>query len=447
MRVVIIGGVAAGMSAAAKLKRESPETTVVVYERDDQVSYGSCGLPYFVAGYNDDWRLLIARTAEAHIAAGIEVRLFHEVTAIDPTNKAITGRRRDTGETFSDTYDRLLIAVGACPVLPSFPGINQPGVHSLRTIADGIALLEDLQRPETREVIIIGGGYIGIELAEAALAQGKKVRCMEAGPQVLMQFEPEIAETAAAALLRHGADIHINEMVTAIHSGSHRLCCVETEVGRYEADLVIMAIGVRPNTAFLADSGVKMAENGAIIVDREQRTNLPDIYATGDCAEVYHALIGENRYLPLATTANKCGRLVAANLLGGNEQFVGTLGSAALKVMDRELARTGLSEAECLELGYDVQCQVVEVPNHPVYYPDQSSLRFKLVADRKTHRLLGAQGSGADGVVLRIDIFAAAITNGMTTEAIGQLDLCYSPPFSSAWDAVLVASNAIKFIE
>lgn len=445
MRVVIIGGVAAGMSAAAKLKRESPETSVVVYESGDQVSFGACGLPYFVAGYNTDWRLLIARTAEAHRAAGIEVHLFHEVTKIDTAKKQVTGKRHDTGEAFNDSYDRLLIATGASPVIPSFPGINLQGVHSLRTIADAISLLEDLKRPETKEVLIIGGGYIGLELAEAAIAQGKHVRCLEAGSQLLTQFEPEIAETAAAALLRNGAEVHLNEMVTAIHAGSHRLCCVETDIGRYEADVVIVAIGVRPNTAFLADSGIELAANGAVIVNREQKTNLPDIYAAGDCAEVFHLLFDSNQFLPLATTANKCGRLVAANLLGGNVQFAGTLGSAALKVMDRELARTGLSEADCRQLGYEFHSQVVEVPNHPVYYPGQSNLRFKLIADRRTHRLLGAQGSGPDGVVLRIDIFAVAISNGMRTEEIGQLDLCYSPPFSSAWDAVLIASNAVKY--
>ena len=211
MRVIIVGGVAAGMSAAAKLKRESPDVSVVVYERFDQVSYGACGLPYFIADYTPDWHQLIARTPETLIASGIDVRLFHEVTRIEPERRRVIGRRQDTGEPFEDTYDRLLIATGANPVIPPFPGIELPGVHSLKTIADAIAIKEAIRRPETDEIIIIGGGYIGIELVEAVLAQGKRVHCLEAGSQVLMTFEPEIADLAVDAMRRHGADIRIGE--------------------------------------------------------------------------------------------------------------------------------------------------------------------------------------------------------------------------------------------
>lgn len=445
MHVVIIGGVAAGMSAAAKLRREAPDVRVTVYERSGVVSYGACGLPYFIAGYTPDWHSLIVRPAEAFVASGVDVRLFHEVTEVVPASHQIAGRRLDTGDSFSDTYDRLLIATGANPVMPPFPGIGLPGVHSLKTIADAIEMRDILMKPETREAVVIGGGYIGLEVVEAILARGKPVTCIEAGSQVLLPFEPEIASVAVDALQRHGARVQLDERVTAIHGGDRRVCCVETNAGRYDADLVIVAIGVRPATGFLAGSGIALAPNGAIVVDREMRTSDPDIYAAGDCAEVYHQLYEANQYIPLATTANKCGRLVAGNLLGGHDRFGGTLGSAAIKVMDRQLARTGLSERDCRLLGLNWHSQVVEVPNHPAYYPGQETLRFKLIADRATHRLLGAQAAGAEGAVLRIDMLSVAIENRMATEGIGQMDLCYAPPFSGVWDAVLVAANAMKY--
>lgn len=444
MRMIIIGGVAAGMSAAAKLRREDATAEIIVYERTGQVSYGACGLPYFVAGYNDDWHKLVARTAAAFEASGIMVRLYHEVLQVLPEQKQIRVRQVLTGEETVDRYDRLLIATGANPVRPPFPGVELPGVHTLKTIDDAIALKDDAMRPEVRDVVIIGGGYIGIETLEAMVALGKTVRCIEAGQQILMPFEPEIAQLGADEIKRHNAALHLNEKVTAIHSRHDRLCCIETDLGTYQADLVIVAVGVKPVTAFLAGSGVALAMNGAIIVDREMRTSVRDVFAAGDCAEVYHRVLEENAYIPLGTTANKCGRMVAANMLDNHQEFIGTLGSASIKVLDMELARTGLSERDCQRLGIAFQSTVVKVPDHPAYYPDQTPIHFKLIVDPKTHRLLGAHGGGAKGAVLRIDIFAVAIHNGMTSDELGQVDLCYSPPFAGVWDAVLVASNAVK---
>jgi len=444
MRILIIGGVAAGMSAAAKMRREDPNVDIMVYEKGDQVSYGACGLPYFVAGLNDDWKKLVARTAKQFEESGISVRLHHEVLQVLPEQKKVMVRNILTGEETTDTYDKLLIAAGANPIKPPFPGIDLPGVFTLKTIADAIALKEAVLRPQIREVAIVGGGYIGIEVLEAMVLQGKSVRCIEAGDQILAPFEREIADLAAEEIRKHGVALHLNEKVVAIKGDSESLCCIETDRETYKADLVVVAIGVRPETSFLAGSGIELARSGAVKVDREMRTNFPDIYAAGDCAEVYHRVLEENVFIPLATTANKCGKMVAANLLGERLTFDGTLGSASIKVLDMELARTGLSERDCQQRGIPFESTVVKVPDHPGYYPNRTPIHFKLIVDPETHRLLGAHGGGAKGVVLRIDIFAVAIHNGMKAEELGQVDLCYSPPFAQVWDAVLVASNAVK---
>ena len=443
MKIVIVGGVAAGMSAAAKIRRTSPDAEVVVYEKGGFLSYGACGLPYYVSGVNDDWRKLIARTREQFEEAGIRTFLRHEVVRVAPDRKQIMVKDLEKGSFFLDTYDKLMIAVGAAPIVPDVPGIRLPGVHLLKTMEDGLALKEAAASPDVRDVVIVGGGAIGLETAEAMVQLGKRVRVVELADRILPPFDPEITDLVVEELHRHEVKLHLAERLTEI-AGAGRVERVRTDKGEYPADLVILSTGVRPATGFLAGSGIRMAPNGAIYIDREMRTNIPDVYAAGDCAVVYHRVMEEDVYIPLGTTANKMGRLAGGNMLGRHDKFVGTLGSAAIKVFDLELGRTGMSEADAKRLSIDYGTAVVEAMDHPAYYPDPTPIRFKLIYDRETKTLLGAQGVGAKGVVLRINLFAVAIHNRMTARELGMVDLCYAPPFSGVWDAVHIACNAVK---
>lgn len=443
MRIIIIGGVAAGMSAASKVRRLSSDTEVVVYEKGRFLSYGACGLPYYVSGANDDYRKMIARTQEQFQEAGIETLLRHEVIKIVPESKQIMVKDLDKNRVFLDHYDKLMIATGTFPVIPPLPGRELHGVHLLKTMEDGISLKEKVASPDVQDVVIVGGGYIGIEVAEAMVELGKRVRVVELENRILKTFDSEITDMATRELIQHGVGIHTGERVEAI-TGTDRVTGIRTDKGSYPADLVILSVGVRPATGFLKGTDIRLARNGAIVIDREMRTSVEDIYAAGDCAEVYSRVMEENTYIPLGTTANKCGRITGVNLLGKHEKFIGTLGSAAIKVLGLELGRTGMSEDDAKRLAVDYGTVWVTAADHPRYYPDPTPIHLKLIYEKKTRVLLGAQGIGPKGVVLRIDILAVAIHNRMTADEMGMVDLCYAPPFAGVWDAVHIACNAIK---
>lgn len=443
MKLIVIGGDAAGMSAASKLKRTQKDSEIVVYEKGNYLSYAACGLPYFVADQEIEASDLIQRTKGDFEAQGIKPMLLHEVYKVVPNEKKVLVKNLASGEVFEDAYDKLLVATGARPIIPLLPGVDLEGVLPLKTIDDGVHLKSKLSQANVKDVTIIGGGYIGVEVAEALTGSGKRIRIIQRPDRILRHFDPEIAAFAHKELVRLGVDIKTSEKLETI-LGTNQAEKVVTDKGTYDTDLVIMAIGVRPATDFIEDSGIRLANNGAVIIDREMRTNIPDIYAAGDCAEIYHLVKEGNSYIPLATTANKCGRIVGANLAGEQIKFVGTLGSAAIKVGEIELARTGLSENEIKDLQLDYKAVMVKTSNLPHYYPKAAPVWFKVFYERGTHRILGAQGAGKQGVVLRIDVFASAIANKMSTDELGMLDLCYAPPFSTVWDAIHIAANAAK---
>jgi NADPH-dependent 2,4-dienoyl-CoA reductase/sulfur reductase-like enzyme len=443
MKAIIIGGDAAGMSAASKLKRVQPDSEIVVYEKSRYISYAACGLPYLVTRPEIEAGQLLGKTAEEFTELGIKTLLLHEVTKVMPDTKKVIIKNLATGAEFEDSYDRLMIACGARPVVPPFPGIDLPGVVTLKTIDDGILLKSKFSQADSKNIIIIGGGAIGIEVAESLAASGKKIRIIEMGERILMPFDPEIADIAHQELVQLGIELNLSEKLEAIQ-GNGKVEKVTTDKGTYPADLVLMAIGVRPATEFLKDTGIRLAKNGAVIIDREMRSSLPDIYAAGDCAEVYNLLREENSYIALGTNANKCGRIAGENLAGKHKKFAGTLGSAAMKVGTLELARTGLSEKEAQDLQLDYQTVMVKTFSHPLYISTSAPIWFKVISEKGTQRILGAQGAGRQGVVLRMDVFACAIANEMSAEDLGMLDLCYSPPFANVWDAIHVAANAVK---
>ncbi|KAB8139420.1 CoA-disulfide reductase [Gracilibacillus oryzae] len=443
MKLIVIGGVAAGMSAASKLKRVNPEAEIIVYEKGDYVSYGACGLPYYVSGENNDHTKMIARTKEEFQERGIEVKTCHEVVKVAPERKQVMVRNSNSGQLFIDQYDKLMIATGTVPIVPPFDGLELDNIHVLKTMEDGIILKEKIINQNIRNVVIVGGGYIGIELAEAMHTLGKNVRIIEQADRILTPFDHELTEIATTHLKEKQVDLHLNESVKGF-SGNGSVQKVITDKSDYEADLVIMSIGVKPATKFLQGTDIKLADNGAIVIDREMRTTVEDIYAAGDCAEVYHYVKQENTYLPLGTNANKCGRIAGENIAGSHHKYIGTLGSAAVKIIDLELARTGLSEQEAKDLAIDYTTEFVKAANHPGYYPGQKPLWIKIVCEKRTKRILGAQAIGESGAVMRIDMFAIAIQNNMPADELGMTDLCYAPPFAGVWDAVHIASTAVK---
>ncbi|GGK30307.1 CoA-disulfide reductase [Caldalkalibacillus thermarum] len=443
MKLVVIGGVAAGMSAASKLKRVNKEAQVVVYEKGRFLSYGACGLPYYVSGENDDYTKMIARTKEQFEQMGIEVFLQHEVVKVVPDKKQVLVKDHKAHKLFIDTYDKLMIATGTVPIVPPLPGVKLGNIHVLKTLEDGIRLKELTETAEIRDVVIVGGGYIGIEMAEAMVRQGKTVRVIERAERILQTFDQEITQIAEEELHKQGVQLHLGEKVERF-IGREKVEAVQTDLGTYPADLVVLSVGVKPATQFLEGSGIQLAANGAVVIDREMRTNVKDIYAAGDCALVYNKVKEENDYIPLGTNANKCGRIAGANMAGKHMKYIGTLGSAAIKVFDLELARTGMSETEAKNLAMEYTTVFIKSTDHPAYYPDQTPIWIKLICERRTRRILGAQAIGNKGVVLRIDIFAVAIHNKMSADELGMTDLCYAPPFAGVWDAVHIACNAVK---
>ena len=443
MKAIVIGGVAAGMSAASKLRRMQPEAEITVYEKGGFLSYGACGLPYYIGDFNTEPAKLIARTREQYREMNIDCRLHHEVLRVDPAAKKVQVRDLSSGREFEDHYDKLMVAVGCSSVIPRLPGADLPAVFSLHSMEDGLLLREIAHLDGVRHVAVIGGGYIGVEMAEALVHLGRQVTLIEGGDRLLNPFEPEFSELAAQEMERNGVRIMVQSPVTAIEeNGNSRT--VKTGKWDVSCDVVVMAVGVRPATGFLRDTGIRMARNGALIVDREMRTSIDDIWAAGDCALVYHRLMEEEAFIALGTVANKCGRIAGENMAGNHTKFVGALGTAAIKVFGMEFGRTGMSERDAQRLGRDYKTKLVTAFDHPAYYPDPEKLVIKLIYDARTRRLLGANVGGKRNAVMRADMFAIAIHTGLTTEELGMVDLAYAPPFASVWDAVHIAANAAK---
>lgn len=442
MKIVIIGGVAAGMSAAAKAKRSCPNASIIVIEQGQDIAYGACGLPYYVGGYNNDMELMRIRGVEEFRRSGIDVRLGQEVFSVDPAQKTLTVS--SLTETYEESYDKLLIATGAGAVIPAVEGVQAAGVFVLKNLVDGAALKAAVDQEAVKNVVIIGGGYIGIEVAEAMTAKGKNVAVVEAADRILSGFDEEITAIATQELQQHGVQILTGESLKRILTHDGRFCAVETSQRVHSADAVVLALGVRPRTQFLAGSGISLAGNGAVVIDRQMRTNVDDIYAAGDCATVYHELLARQVYIPLGTNANKQGRLAGENICGANREMPGVLGTASVKIMDLEAVKTGLTEQDAERYGLAVKTVFVEAPSHAPYYPNPTPIHIKLVYSKDSGILLGAQLIGRQGVVLRGHVLATCIHARMTLSQIGWLDFSYAPPFAMPWDAVHVAANAAK---
>lgn len=444
MKVIIIGGIAAGMSAAAKFKRLSPNDDVVVYEKGDIVSFGACGLPYYVGGFFDDSNEMIARTPEAFREAGVEIHTKHEVTNVDFSNKKVTVKNLNTNEVLEESYDKLMIASGARAIIPPIKNIDLENVVTLKSMDDGNKLRELMSKKENKKIAIIGAGFIGLEAAEAAKHRGKEVTVIQLQDRVLQEvFDKDITDLLEEELRENGVNLLLSETVTEL-IGDGKVSKVKTNKREIEADIVILATGVKPNTDFLNCDEIKMIRNGAIVVDKYGRTSVEDVYAAGDCATINSLITDREIYVPLATGANKLGRIVGENLAGQNNSFQGSMASSCIKVMDMEAARTGLSEKEVLNLGFNYKTKFITDMNQTSYYPGRERIYVKLIYDAHTRVILGGQVAGYKDAVQRCNVLAACIYAKMTTEQLGMLDLCYAPPFSRTWDVLNVAGNVSK---
>ncbi|MCG9647426.1 CoA-disulfide reductase [Vibrio brasiliensis] len=440
MKVVVVGGSAAGMSFAAKYKRNQPSDEVIVLDKRDYISFGACGLPYFAGGMFDDTERMISRTPEQAIQSGLDVRVETEMVALDRAEKQITIRQQ--GEESTIDYDMLVIATGARPIVPPFGDFNPEHVYTLTSMEDGLAVKEALQDSSKQRVCVIGGGFIGLEVFDAAHLLNKHVTIIEREQHVMSrQFSPEMIEAVEGAICESGAELKTGCSVSAIRDAEQGGYIVETDNGNVEADVVILSLGFKPNTESFE---LPKAVNGALLVDEFGATEDAHIYAVGDCAVVHHMALEKSVYLPLATTANKQARMMADKLAGKDTYMTGFLGSSCLKVLDYELACTGVSELLAKEHGLDVKVSTISDKNQTDYYPGQEDIKVKLVYHPQTNVLLGGEIVGKKGAVGRINALAVAITAKMTTQQLGYMDFCYAPPFARTWDALNVAGNVAK---
>jgi NADPH-dependent 2,4-dienoyl-CoA reductase/sulfur reductase-like enzyme len=439
-KLIIIGGVAAGMSAASKARRVDPDLAITVYTDDEYISYAGCGLPYFIGGRVTAKEKLLARSVQSFADQNIFVNTFSRAESIDPQNKKITIRDLQKDALYGDYYDRLIIATGARPLITPLEGIRQEGIFTLRTINDSLNIKEYLEKVQPRNIVIIGGGYIGLEMVENFLHRGSQVSLIQRGPHIIPNMDADMAEILTKYLLDQGVDVRTGEDVQGF-SGNGRVRSVITDRGEIQADFVLLSIGVLPNSEIAADCGIKLGPRNAILVDKEMKTSAQDIWAAGDCATVHHLITGKETYIPLGTTANKQGRVAGENAAGGNASFKGVIGTAIARVMEMEISRTGLSERECRELGINYVSRRIKSRTAAHYCPVSGEIHLKLIAEQDSGRLLGAQIVGYKGAAMRIGMLAVAITNRSTVEQLIDMDLAYSPPFSPVWDPVLVALN------
>jgi NADPH-dependent 2,4-dienoyl-CoA reductase/sulfur reductase-like enzyme len=442
-QLIVIGGCAAGMSAASKARRLNPDLEIVVYEKTGFVSYASCGLPYYVSGVIEDHNKLVVRTPAQFAKQGIEVHLHHEVTEIDTENRRVRVTDLKDGNSWNESYDKLLITTGGRPtLLPDVSPNDLNGVFVMRAVEDGVAIRDFVQHERPRRAVIVGTGYIGVEAAESFHELGLETMVIGRPSQVLKRFDADMAQLVQDEMESKGIRLSLGDEVKALEGDAQgRVRRVISSKGVFEADLVLLALGVQPNTALAETAGVALGETGAIATDSQMRTNLPDVFSAGDCAEAYHRVTGRGDYLPLGTTANKQGRVAGANLGGGQAEFEGIVGTAITRMLDVYAALTGLAEKEARALGCAVQSTTVQAGSRAHYYPGVRPMHVKLVVEEGSGRLLGGQIVGDEGAGLRIDVLATALHKGMTVEELARLDLAYVPPIAPVWDPLLVAAN------
>ncbi len=442
-RLVVIGGDAAGMTAAATARRRVPadQLDVVAFEQGNYTSYSACGIPYLIGGLVPDVDALIARGPDEHRRRGVDARTGHQVLAIDTDRRRVLVRPSADGSESWEAFDQLVIATGSTPRRPALPGVDAAGIFGVQTLDDGLAVRAASDADDARHAVVVGGGYVGLELGEALVRRGLSVALVEAAPQPMSTLDPEMGALVADALRSVGVEVYVGERVEGFDTDDGQVTGVQTAARVLPADLVILGLGVEPNSGLARDAGIPVGESGGIAVDDHVRAGIDGIYAAGDCSESFHRVSRRPVVAALGTHANKQGRVAGINITGGDAVFPGVLGTAASKICKYEVARTGLNEREAAAAGFDAVAVSIDATTRAGYYPGAAPIRVRVVAERGTGRLLGAQIVGEEGAAKRVDVLAAAIWNDMTVDEVASMDLSYAPPFAPVWDPTLMAAR------
>lgn len=444
MKIIIIGGVAAGAKTAAKTRRSLPDAEIHIYTKDNYVSYSACGMPYYIAGDFQDWEQLIIRKKEEFEKSGIHIHTKKQVTKILPDEKEILILDIDSGNILTEKYDKLVISTGAEPFIPEFAkGLKN--IYPLRTLDDGIKLKEGMLK--ANHITIIGGGYIAVELVEGFVKNNKKVTLIERSQFVLSMLDEDISALVQEYILEHSeglVKIINNDTVSNIKENDEKLNILTEKGYGFETDIVVIASGVKPVVDIAKDAGIELGKTGAIKVNSRMETNIKDIYACGDCAEKINMISNTPVWIPLGSTANKEGRVCAINVSGGVEDFEGVMGSAVLRYRDLNISRTGLTEKDALKLGYEAISVIITKRDRAGYMPNAKNITLKLVADRRSHRLLGAQAIGCGDADKRVNTVSIGLLRGITVEELIDVDLTYAPPFSTSIDILISAAQILK---
>lgn len=428
------------MSAASKARRINPDIHIEVFTDEEFVSYAGCGLPYFIGNKINSKQKLLARTIEQFLNQNIHVFTQHKVVDINKENKTVTAENLVRGEIITKSYDKLIIATGARPKVPDIEGINLEGIFTLRTLEDSLNIRDYFLENNPQKAVIIGGGYIGLEMVENLLEYDCEITLLEQHDHIVPNIDEDMAKIVHDYITSHNITIRTGEKALKFE-GNKRVEKIITDQGEIEADFVLLSIGVQPNSELAQKAGLELGVKNAIKVNNRMETSFPDIYAAGDCATTIHLVSGEEVYIPMGTTANKQGKTAGENAAGGNAKFNGVLGTGIARTIELEIARTGLKEADCQRLGIDYISHTIKSKTAAHYYPVSGDIWVKIIVDKQSRLILGSQIIGFNGAAKRIDILATAITTKATIDDLKDMDLAYSPPFSPVWDPVLIAIN------
>ncbi len=442
--IAVIGGVAAGTSAAAAAVRENKDLKVVLFEKDKFISYGGCGIPYYVEGLTKNYKDIIIFTPEAFTESkGVDVRISHEVTSIDPTNKFLTVRNYNYDESTKVYFNKLVVSTGAISSIPPIDGLKiGERIFKVRTLQDAIKLKKFLDDNSPKNAVILGGGYIGLEMAEAISAHGVNVTIIEMMEHVMPTADPQMSEFIEEELVRNHVKVMTSTQLKFVESEEDSMIRLGTTNGVLETDMLVVTVGVTPQVELAKECGIRLGSGNAVSVNSNMMTNFNDVYSCGDCATASHRLTGEEVYIPLGTTANKQGRIAGRNAAGRKEEFKGVLGTAVTKIFGLEYARTGLTYREASKQ-FETGMSIIKSKSKAHYYPGSKDVHIMLVYEKGSGKILGAQMAGSE-ISKRIDVLATAITAEMDIEELSTLDLSYAPPFAPVWDPILIAANVAK---
>ena len=447
MKVVIVGGVAGGATAAARIRRLDEQAEIVVFERSGYISYANCGLPYYIGDVITDPEELTLQTPESFFSRfRVDMKVRHEVTAIHPERKTVSVKNLETDEVFEESYDKLILSPGAKPTQPRLPGVGIDKLFTLRTVEDTFRIKEYINQNHPKSAVLAGGGFIGLELAENLRELGMDVTIVQRPKQLMNPFDADMASFIHNEMRKHGVKLALGYTVEGFEERNGGVDVLLKDNAPLHADMVVLAIGVTPDTALAREAGLELGIKGSIVVNDRMETSVPDIYAAGDAVQVKHYVTGEDALISLAGPANKQGRIIADNICGGDSRYLGSQGSSVIKVFDMTAATTGINETNARKAGLDVDTVILSPMSHAGYYPGGKVMTMKVVFEKGTYRLLGAQIVGYDGVDKRIDVLATAIHAGLKATQLKDLDLAYAPPYSSAKDPVNMAGFMIDNI-